>query len=380
MLMHRQNEKIDCFVTVVTPENIAFEYALAGPFQRLPAFVFDVGVRAVLFFGLLMLGGAVFSFVPLGSTLINVAALLTFFGFSWFYGLILETVFNGRTFGKMVFRLRTISTDGRPINAGQAGIRNILRLADMNVLLSLQIFGEDAPAFYAIPTMLVGLTTMTMTRRMQRIGDLAAGTMVVSERRQSAPWHLHPEDLRAYGLAELIPPSFQPSSSLAKAIGLYMENRRRLSPLRRNEIARHVADPLIREFGMLADTSPDLLLCALYTLVFMSEQQRAEGRSRMRLGTAAQQPRLPGSQSRVAAGSGPSKLGRPLPSQSVPLAQDPSAQLLTESRSNTEASEPPQDDKQADGPDALTPDQPATAQKEPEKNGQSGCNTQPPTA
>lgn len=48
-MLHQVDEKLDCHARVVTPENIAFEYALAGPFQRLPAFIFDLAVRVAFF-------------------------------------------------------------------------------------------------------------------------------------------------------------------------------------------------------------------------------------------------------------------------------------------------------------------------------------------
>jgi uncharacterized RDD family membrane protein YckC len=276
-------DKLDCFVRVVTPENIAFEYPLAGPFQRLPAFLVDVAFRFGFLLGLVFFGSIFFSFVPFGSMIVNVLSLLSFFLLSWFYGIFFETRFNGRTPGKMLFRLRAISTDGRPINASQAALRNILRLADMNVLLPLQVLSEEAPPMYVIPTMLVGLVSMTLTKRLQRIGDLAAGTMVVAEPRTSRSLHLQPEDIRAYGLAELSPVNYQLSGSLAQNVGLYMENRRRLNPVRRNEIAKHLALPLIEKFELLSDTSCDLLLCALYVRTFMSQAQRQEGLAKLRL-------------------------------------------------------------------------------------------------
>ncbi|MFN3189784.1 MAG: RDD family protein [Aureliella sp.] len=282
-LQVNDEDKLDCSTRVITPENIAFEYALAGPFQRLPAFLFDIGVRVAFFIAMVFVLSAVLPFLPFGFALVNIGILIGFFVLSWFYGVFFESRFNGRTLGKMVFKLRTISIDGRPINASQAALRNILRLADMNVLLSMQIFGSEAPPMFLFPTMLVGFVTMMMTRRMQRIGDIAAGTMVVAEGRRTTPWNLQPEDLRAFGLAELIPLNYQPSSSLAQTIGLYMENRRRLNPLRRNDVAKHLAFPLIKRFGLLPDTSPDLLLCALYVRTFMPQEQQAEGRERMRV-------------------------------------------------------------------------------------------------
>lgn len=280
--MQNSTEKLDCFTRVITPENIEFEYALAGPFQRLPAFVFDFFVRATAFIGLMIMGGILTSWMPINGVVLVVGGFLLFFALSWFYGIFMETRFNGRTFGKMVFKLRVISVDGRPINGVQAALRNLLRLADMGVLLSFQIFDNSAPPRYMIPTLLVGLVAMTLTTRLQRIGDLAAGTMVISEGHRKGLWNLQPEDLRVFGLAELIPRTYRVSNSLAQTVALYMENRRRLAPLRRNEVARHLAGPLIRTFDLLPDTSPDLLLCALYVNTYMSEDQREDGRQRLK--------------------------------------------------------------------------------------------------
>ncbi len=257
-------EKLDCFVRVITPENVEFEYALAGPFQRLPAFLFDVFIRLVAMFALLLVLMFTAPFIPLGGVFANVAILLTYFVLSWFYGVYFETRFNGRTLGKMLFKLRVISVDGRPINGIQAALRNLLRLADM------------------YPSPLVGLISMMFTSRSQRLGDLAANTMVVADRGRHSPWDIQPDDVRAFGLAELIPPTFVASQSLAQTVGMYMENRRRLPFLRRLDVAKHLAMPLIRKFELLHDTSPDLLLCAVYVRIFMSDVQQQQGLAQLR--------------------------------------------------------------------------------------------------
>lgn len=284
-------KKLDCSVRVITPENIEFEYELAGPFQRLPAFAFDIGVRIAVFVaGMFVLGLAV-GLIGGGGFMTAVIGFLAFFLFSWFYGIYFETRYNGRTLGKMVFKLRVISVDGRPINAVQAALRNLLRPADMAIPLSIQIFDPENQAVSLIPTFIVGFVTMLVTQRYQRLGDLAAGTMVISEHRKRSPWNMQPEDLRAFGLAELIPATFPISSSLAQTAGLYMENRLRLSPARRLEVAKHVTSPLIKKFELLPDTSADLLMCALYVRIFLSEDQQTQGRDRLRVIT--QQLRVP---------------------------------------------------------------------------------------
>jgi uncharacterized RDD family membrane protein YckC len=279
---HHNSPQLDCIARVITPENIEFDYALAGPFQRLPAFVFDFAVRGLVMIGVLMLAGMASSFLPLGGSFFTIVMLLLYFGLSWFYGIFFETRFSGRTPGKMVFKLRVISVDGRPINGTQAALRNLLRLADMCVMLPLQVLDPEMPAAYIIPTLLVGLVVMTLTRRMQRLGDLAAGTMVISEARRNVPLNIVPDDARAFALADDLPATFSASSSLAQAIGLYMENRRRLGTKRRHDVAQHLAEPLVRQFQLLPDTSYDLLLAALYVRIFLSAEQQAEGRERFR--------------------------------------------------------------------------------------------------
>jgi uncharacterized RDD family membrane protein YckC len=277
-----QEDKLDCFARVITPENIEFEYALAGPFQRLPPFALDLALRAIVFVVLLFVIGMLSSLLTTGGVFIMIAAVLSLFVLSWFYGIFFETRFNGRTPGKMLFKLRVISVDGRPIHATQAALRNLLRLGDMCLMLPLQILGSENPPAFIIPTFSIGLLVMVLTARFQRLGDLAAGTMVVSEYTSRSPWNLLPDDLRAFGLAERIPANFQIAPSLARSIGFYMENRKRLNQLRRNEIAKHLARPLIEQFGLLPDTSYDLLLTALYVRIFLSEQQQAEGLVRLR--------------------------------------------------------------------------------------------------
>ncbi len=282
---HDTAPKLDCSTRVITPENIEFEYALAGPFQRLPAFLFDFVLRGLVLIGVLIMMGVFSAFLPVGGSFFFIVALLMFFGLSWFYGIYFETRYSGRTPGKMLFKLRVISVDGRPINGTQAALRNLLRLADMCVMLPFQVLDAEMPPAYVIPTLLVGLVVMTLTRRMQRLGDLAAGTMVVSEGRRSSPLNITPDDMRAFGLAELIPATFSASSTLAQSIGLYMENRRRLSPTRRHEIAKHLSEPLLRKFELLPDTSYDLLLCALYVRTFLSAEQQSQGRQQLRAST-----------------------------------------------------------------------------------------------
>ena len=123
-----RRDQLDTSIEITTPENIAFRYQLAGPFQRLPAFLIDFGVRITIIFSLwicmtflgIVLGGFVVALI-----------FVAYFVMSWFYGVILETYFNGRTLGKHVLGLRVLTDQGRPINGEQAVLRNLFRTADL---------------------------------------------------------------------------------------------------------------------------------------------------------------------------------------------------------------------------------------------------------
>lgn len=329
MLQPRQR-KIDCVVSVVTPENIEFEYMVAGPFQRLPAFLIDIAVRISIFAFMIIM----FSImgIPLGAgafAFTFTVGLLSYFVLSWLYGTFMETRFNGRTVGKMAMKLRVISADGRPINGTQAALRNMLRLCDFMPPLTLTLLSPDAPAANVLPTCLVGLVAMTLTARMQRIGDLAANTMVVWEGRHGYNTNLQPEDPRAYSLSELIPPTFQVSRTLAKAIALYMERRIYLSVMRREEIAGNLAKPLLEMFELRADTSGDLLLCAIYVRIYQSEDQRmakiqaARRTGQIRNDQAARVGYQPTASAPIQA---PLPLNAPLPNTQPIIGQPPNSQ------------------------------------------------------
>ena len=89
-----QRGQIDTSIQIVTPENIAFRYQLAGPFQRLPAFLIDFGVRVATMLAV-AIALAILGFISSG--LAWVLLLLAYFVLSWFYGVLFETYFNGQT-------------------------------------------------------------------------------------------------------------------------------------------------------------------------------------------------------------------------------------------------------------------------------------------
>ena len=264
---------LDTTIAVVTPENIAFDYQLAGPFRRLPAYLIDFAVRWIaiilLVTGVYLIGGLI-DFSLLGPFAVA-TGFIVYFVVSWFYGTLMETYFNGRTVGKWACGIRAIDVDGRPISGKRALIRNLLRIADLAPLAAVSSVAEDVPPVFVIPTGMIGLLSMISTRRLQRLGDLAAGTMVIVDERS---WRLpvaKVDDPRVPALASFFPGDYRVSRSMARTLAIYAERRHYLTPARRREVARHLTVPLVDRFEFRTDIDPDLLMYALYYQTFLAD-------------------------------------------------------------------------------------------------------------
>ena len=252
--MVAENRQLDNTIEIVTPENIAFRYQVAGPFRRLPAYLLDLLIRAGVFMAGSMLVMLLFALAGLPGIGFGLTLVLWFL-LEWFYGGLFEAFWNGQTPGKRMMQIRVLSIDGQPINGLQAVLRNVLRVVDQQPV----VFG------------LVGLLTATLNDRFQRMGDLACGTMVVVEER---PWFRgvirmnHPEAIR---LAGQVPASFRPTRTMARALATYVQRRAYFPPMRRLEIARHLGEPLRERFDLPSGTNFDLLLCGLYQRTFITD-------------------------------------------------------------------------------------------------------------
>jgi uncharacterized RDD family membrane protein YckC len=252
-------DQLDTRIEIVTPENIAFQYRVAGPFRRLPAYLLDVLFRAafIFFVGIILVFTLGLSGLPaFGFGLV----CIIWFVLSWFYGGLFETFWNGQTPGKRIMRIRVVSVDGQPINGIQAVLRNFLREVDAQPLYFFQ----------------VGLLAAMMNDRFQRLGDLAAGTMVVVEEGHWLRGLTQLNEPEVVQLAAQLPVNFQAKRSLARALSAYVERRGSFAWGRRMEIARHLAEPLREKFGLPPTTNLDLLLCALYYRTFITERQDEE--------------------------------------------------------------------------------------------------------
>jgi uncharacterized RDD family membrane protein YckC len=159
-------------LSVETPESVAFSYRLAGLASRGFALMLDtlivvlIGLAEGLLAFLLYLAIAAASPSAASGAVawIGGAAMVVVFLTAWGYFVIGETLGNGRTWGKRWMGLRVVRDDGSRVRFGDSVIRNLLRIVDF------------LPGNYT-----VGMISILVTRQHKRLGDMAAGTVVIRD-------------------------------------------------------------------------------------------------------------------------------------------------------------------------------------------------------
>jgi len=159
-----------------TPEQVELQFAVAGIGSRFVAQLLDI----ILIAGVLIIELLFFAWVgssapqsgPLDTAGKWFVAVLIFLNFAFVVGYfaLFEAYWHGQTPGKRVMKLRAIKDSGRQITFFEALARNVVRLIDY------------MPSLY-----LVGVITMLCNKQNKRLGDLAAGTLVVHESRDEQP-------------------------------------------------------------------------------------------------------------------------------------------------------------------------------------------------
>jgi uncharacterized RDD family membrane protein YckC len=245
------HEPLDTTVRLVTPERIAFQYPLAGPFRRAVAYLIDLAIMGVLCVLALLTSLA----VSLGTISGLGLFLAAFFVLNFGYGASCEALFNGQTPGKRVVGIRVVSDQGVPITGAQAMLRNLL-----------WAFDGLWPFAY-----LPAVACMLLTRRFQRLGDLAAGTMVVVEERPRRAGVARVAEPEVEALLPWLPARVAAGPELARALADYVGHRRRFGKARREEMAAYLAVPLRGRLGLPPGASGDAILCALYHRVFLED-------------------------------------------------------------------------------------------------------------
>lgn len=221
-------------VTTITPENVRIDYELAGIASRTGAAVTDLLIQSAViliavtaFFALQL--WLRFSIVGWPTAVLIVLGFLLWWGYFVFF----ETRWNGQTPGKRLLRLRVVRYGGMPVDFPCAAIRGLIRTIDLALFL-------------------IGVVFMLITPKSQRLGDLAAGTLVVKERSE---WQGHldrpkptaspdgPEAGLVRNIELVTPEQFG-------ALSRFVERAAELEPGVREEIAAKIAQPLMLHLGI----------------------------------------------------------------------------------------------------------------------------------
>jgi uncharacterized RDD family membrane protein YckC len=154
---------IDTIHAVQTPEGVDLSLPVAGPVPRALAYALDVAIQS---FGLLVVQTLLFAAGASGFAfgLYRIAIFVTV----WFYPVCFEVLSHGQTPGKRIVGLRVVQENGTPIGWPASALRNFLLVADFLPLLYL-----------------AGITSMCVDTSFRRLGDLAAGTLVVHAERST---------------------------------------------------------------------------------------------------------------------------------------------------------------------------------------------------
>lgn len=218
-------------LVVPTPEQVAFSYGVAGIGSRFLAQLVDAVIFAVgyVVVGIAAgVGGGVTGSGQAAALIGIVLAFLLTFG----YFIVWEAVWNGQTPGKRALRLRVVGDRGQPIGFSQSAIRNLVRIIDF------------LPVAYGL-----GVIVLFINGRGKRLGDLAAGTIVVRDRERVALHDLASqtsagapvttvEQTQRDRLARLDP-------NLRRLVSGYAARREELSVARRQALAQS-AEPALR--------------------------------------------------------------------------------------------------------------------------------------
>ena len=200
---------LDTLRAIPTPEGIELTLKVAGPIPRARAWVIDCCIRLVVVIALQVVLSA------LGKVGIGVFALM-WFALEWLYPVLFEMLWQGATPGKRMCNLRVLHENGTPVGWHASVARNLIRAVDF------------LPFFYGF-----GMISMLLNRDFKRLGDLAAGTIVVHTGRASKS--------KGIPKVEPLPTSLVLDLTEQRAIIDFAERRASWSDERAEELAMHAA-------------------------------------------------------------------------------------------------------------------------------------------
>ena len=219
---------------IATPEGVELEVTLAGLGSRFIAATIDHLLKAVAIAALALL---LLGFGDIGLAVFAPATLVTWFA----YDVLFEVLSQGRTPGKRWNGLRVVRGGGAPVDVRASAIRNLLRVVDEWLL-------------FFVP----GIVSILATRRNQRLGDLAADTVVVRDRREVAAPVAEPVTHGGFAppTAAAVPAGPAPDWDVS-AVGLddlatvreFLQRRHSLPPDVRARLAHQIAGALHTRVG-----------------------------------------------------------------------------------------------------------------------------------
>ncbi len=221
---------MDRTLEVRTPESIAFNYELAGLGSRFLALLVDQAIQILtlvaIFGGILLAAARTAAPHPspllsdkLAQSLAIALVVAVLFAVLFGYFIVFEALWNGQTPGKKLLGLRVVRDGGYPIDFGASLIRNLIRV------------GEQLVGYY-----LLAAVSALISPENKRLGDFAAGTIVVRDARLAPPRDLVKREAE---------PAYSPTAYLSgkerTLVKRFLERRDALSPLRRQELASQLA-------------------------------------------------------------------------------------------------------------------------------------------
>ena len=223
---------------IVTPEAVVLELRLATLGSRVLAITLDLTIQLsglfVMLLALGLIGNAAGASIPgwIAVVIVTFLSFLAIFG----YPVILETLWGGKTVGKRALGIRVVTTEGAPIRFRHASIRAALEIPD----------------FFIPPGGLVACLSVLFTRDDQRLGDLAAGTVVVHERNASgsgAPvWFPPPWGFESYTATLDVSGLDAEGYQLIRS---FLIRASQLTPGARSALATRLARPVARALRQL---------------------------------------------------------------------------------------------------------------------------------
>jgi uncharacterized RDD family membrane protein YckC len=153
-----------------TTQNVNLNYTIVGIGERIVAFCIDAFILYLYYALVNLIGDAIGYIYDDGWTQRGIVALITLP--AMFYSLLMHIIFNGRTVGKMLMKMRVVKVDGSPVHWSNYLIRWMLRLVDIWIFVGS-----------------IGILTMLFSEKRQRLGDAAAGTVVISTKNKTTVSH-----------------------------------------------------------------------------------------------------------------------------------------------------------------------------------------------